>query len=107
MPLDIDTEKEFDIEDLKHDIEQSRATDRWDDAPVEIKELFHQIEWNAVANESPAARRICDCTKSTPVTSSVTVCSTCSRALASMNTNGWQSLRPDTSTRNSKVPRLL
>ena len=52
MPLDIDTEKEFDIEDLQHDIEQSRATDRWDDAPAEIKELFHQIEWNVIDGEN-------------------------------------------------------
>lgn len=54
MPLDIDTEKEFDIEDLKHDIERSRATDRWDDAPAEIKELFHKIEWNVIDGENQA-----------------------------------------------------
>ncbi len=52
MPLVIDTEKEFDIEDLQYDIEQSRATDRWDDAPPEIKELFHQIEWNVIDGDS-------------------------------------------------------
>jgi 5-methyltetrahydrofolate--homocysteine methyltransferase len=52
MPLDIDTEKEFDIEDLQYDIERSRATDRWDDAPAEIKELFHQIEWNVIDGEN-------------------------------------------------------
>ncbi len=52
MPLDIDTEKEFDIEDLQYDIERSRATDRWDDAPAEIKELFHQIEWNVIHGEN-------------------------------------------------------
>ena len=52
MPLDIDTEKEFDIEDLQHDIEQSRATGRWEDAPAEIKELFHQIEWNIIDGEN-------------------------------------------------------
>ena len=37
------------------------------------------------ASDSPAASRSCACTRSTPVTSSVTVCSTCSRAFASMN----------------------
>lgn len=52
MPLDIETEKEFDIEDLQYDIDRSRATDRWNDAPAEIKELFHQIEWNVVDGEN-------------------------------------------------------
>ena len=52
MPLDIDTEKEFDIEDLQHDIERTRATDRWNEAPAEVKELFHQIEWNIVDGEN-------------------------------------------------------
>ena len=56
---------------------------------------------------APCARRICVCTRSTPVTASVTVCSTCSRAFASMKTNGCASSRPETSTRNSNVPRLL
>ena len=51
MPLTIETEKEFDIEDLQHDIETTRETDRWDDAPPEIKELFHQIEWNIIEGE--------------------------------------------------------
>ena len=37
MPLTIDTEKEWDIEDLQYDIEDSRETDRWLDAPAEIK----------------------------------------------------------------------
>ena len=36
MPLIIDTEQEFDIEDLQYDIEDSRETDRWTDAPAEI-----------------------------------------------------------------------
>lgn len=51
MPLTIDTEKEFDLEDLQYDIEDSRETDRWDDAPAEIKELFHLIEWNIIDGE--------------------------------------------------------
>lgn len=51
MPLEIDTEKEFDLEDLKHDIETSRKTDRWDDTPPDVKDLFHQIEWNIIEGE--------------------------------------------------------
>lgn len=51
MPLKIDTEKEFDIEDLQYDIEDSMETDRWTDAPPEIKELFHEIEWNIIDGE--------------------------------------------------------
>jgi 5-methyltetrahydrofolate--homocysteine methyltransferase len=51
MPLNIDTEKEFDLDDLQYDIETSRETDRWDDAPEELKELFHQIEWNIIDGE--------------------------------------------------------
>ena len=51
MPLEIDTEKEFDLEDLKHDIETSRKTDRWDDTPPDVKDLFHQIEWNISEGE--------------------------------------------------------
>ncbi|MFQ5935581.1 MAG: corrinoid protein, partial [Acidiferrobacterales bacterium] len=51
MPLQIDTEKEFDLEDLKHDIETTRKTDRWDEAPADVKELFHQIEWNIIDGE--------------------------------------------------------
>ncbi len=51
MPLVIDTEQEFDLEDLKHDIETTRATDRWNDAPAEIKELFHELEWNIIDGE--------------------------------------------------------
>ena len=35
------------------------------------------------AREAPAAILICDCTMSTPVTSSVTVCSTCTRGFTS------------------------
>ena len=53
MPLDIDTEIEFDIEDLQYDIEQSRATDRWNDAPDNVKDIFHQLEWNIVDGEFP------------------------------------------------------
>ncbi len=52
MPLDIDTDQEFDIEDLQYDIERSRTTDRWQDAPAEIKELFHRIEWNVIDGEN-------------------------------------------------------
>ena len=51
MPLKIDTEKEFDLDDLQYDIETSRETDRWDDAPTDLKELFHQIEWNIIDGE--------------------------------------------------------
>ena len=40
MSLEIETEKEFDLEDLKEDIEVSRKTDRWDDAPAEVKDLL-------------------------------------------------------------------
>jgi 5-methyltetrahydrofolate--homocysteine methyltransferase len=51
MPLQIDTDKEYDIEDLQYDIDESRQTDRWSDAPPEIKELFHRIEWNIIDGE--------------------------------------------------------
>ena len=51
MPLEIETEIEFDLEDLKHDIETSRATDRWNDAPDALKELFHVLEWNIIEGE--------------------------------------------------------
>ena len=51
MPLTIDTEKEFDLEDLQYDIEDSFETDRWDDAPAEIKTLFHELEWNIIDGE--------------------------------------------------------
>lgn len=53
MPLQIDTEKEFDLEDLKVDIDTTRATDRWSDAPAEVKELFHKLEWNIIDGEHP------------------------------------------------------
>ena len=56
---------------------------------------------------APCASLIWVCTRSMPVTASVTVCSTCSLAFASMNTKGCAPGRPDTSTRNSNVPRLL
>ncbi len=51
MPLKIDTDKEQDIEDLQYDIEDTRATDRWSDAPAEVKELFHVLEWNIIDGE--------------------------------------------------------
>ena len=51
MPLVIDTEQEFDLEDLKDDIGTTRQTDRWSDAPLEIKELFHVLEWNIIDGE--------------------------------------------------------
>jgi len=51
MPLEIDTEKENNLDDLKEDIEVTRKTDRWSDAPAEVKELFHQIEWNVIDGE--------------------------------------------------------
>lgn len=51
MPLNINTDKENDIEDLQYDIEDSRSTDRWSDAPAEVKELFHVLEWNIVDGE--------------------------------------------------------
>jgi len=51
MPLQIDTEKDFDLEDLQYDIEDSRETDRWSDAPDNVKELFHVIEWNIIDGE--------------------------------------------------------
>jgi 5-methyltetrahydrofolate--homocysteine methyltransferase len=51
MPLEIDTDKEFDIEDLQYDIEDSMETDRWSDAPPELKKLFHEIEWNIIDGE--------------------------------------------------------
>ena len=58
------------------------------------------------ARLSPAATRICACTRSTPKTSSVTVCSTCRRGLASMKANEASSASFDASSRNSKVQRL-
>ena len=51
MALAIDTDKEQDLEDLQYDIEDSRATDRWSDAPPPIKDLFHVIEWNIIDGE--------------------------------------------------------
>lgn len=51
MPITIDTDKEQDIEDLQYDIDDSRKTDRWSDAPTEIKELFHVLEWNIIDGE--------------------------------------------------------
>ena len=60
MPLDIETETEFDIEDLQYDIERSRTTGRWQDAPAEIKELFHQIEWNIIDGENQGTVELID-----------------------------------------------
>jgi len=51
MALKIETEKEFDLADLKRDIDTSRKTDRWNDAPPELKELFHKLEWNIIDGE--------------------------------------------------------
>lgn len=51
MPLEIETEKEFDLEDLQYDFEDSLETDRWTDAPPEVKELFHELEWNIIDGE--------------------------------------------------------
>jgi 5-methyltetrahydrofolate--homocysteine methyltransferase len=48
MPLSIDTEKEFDLEDLQYSLEDSLETDRWSDAPTQLKALFHEIEWNII-----------------------------------------------------------
>ncbi len=48
MALNIETEHEWNLDDLQTDIDASRATDRWADAPAELKELFHQIEWNII-----------------------------------------------------------
>jgi 5-methyltetrahydrofolate--homocysteine methyltransferase len=51
MPLKIDTDKEYDLEDLQYDIEDTRKTDRWSDAPPEIKDVFHVLEWNIIDGE--------------------------------------------------------
>jgi 5-methyltetrahydrofolate--homocysteine methyltransferase len=51
MPLIIDTDRDFDLDDLQYDIEDSRETDRWSDAPPAIKDLFHTIEWNIIDGE--------------------------------------------------------
>jgi 5-methyltetrahydrofolate--homocysteine methyltransferase len=48
MPLNIETEREWNLEDLQTDIDASRVTDRWTDAPPDLKELFHEIEWNII-----------------------------------------------------------
>jgi 5-methyltetrahydrofolate--homocysteine methyltransferase len=60
MPLNIDTDKENDIEDLQYDIEDSRQTDRWSDAPAEIKELFHILEWNIIDGEHAKTNALID-----------------------------------------------
>ena len=51
MPLEIETELEFDLEDLKESIDKTRQTDRWNDAPDDVKELFHVLEWNIIEGE--------------------------------------------------------
>ncbi|MSO93548.1 MAG: cobalamin-binding protein [Rhodospirillales bacterium] len=51
MALKIETEKEFNLDDLKQDIDTTRKTDRWNDAPTELKELFHKLEWNIIDGE--------------------------------------------------------
>jgi len=51
MPLEIETELEFDLEDLKESIEKTRQTDRWSDAPDDVKDLFHVLEWNIIEGE--------------------------------------------------------
>ena len=51
MPLEIETELEFDLEDLKESIEKTRQSDRWNDAPDDVKELFHVLEWNIIEGE--------------------------------------------------------
>ena len=51
MALEIQTDQEFDIADLKVDIETTRETDRWNDAPAEVKEIFHTLEWNIIDGE--------------------------------------------------------
>ncbi len=48
MPLFIETEVDWDLEDLQYDFEDSMETDRWTDAPEDVKELFHEIEWNII-----------------------------------------------------------
>jgi hypothetical protein len=53
------------------------------------------------ASDSPAATRSWAPTRSTPVTSSVTVCSTWMRGFISMKVNA-----PSAPTRNSTVPAL-
>ena len=58
MPLNINTDKENDIEDLQYDIEDSRATDRWADAPAAIKELFHVLEWNIIDGEHSGTNKL-------------------------------------------------
>ena len=61
--------------------------------------LIDSWEMPSSASVSPEAMRNCACTRSIPVTSSVTVCSTWMRGFISMKT--W---RPSSSTRNSTVP---
>ena len=59
----------------------------------------------SAASVRPAASSSCSRTRSSPVTSSVTVCSTCRRGLASMKAKAASS-PPSASTRNSTVARL-
>ncbi len=65
MALTIDTDKEPDIEDLQFDIDETRKTDRWNDAPGAIKEIFHQLEWNIIDGEHHGTVELIDaCLKS-------------------------------------------
>ena len=57
MALQIDTDRENDLEDLQYDIDDSRQTDRWSDAPAEIKDIFHQLEWNIIDGEHTATTK--------------------------------------------------
>lgn len=54
MAIAIDTDKEQDLEDLQYDIDDTRKTDRWSDAPADIKEAFHVLEWNIIDGEHGA-----------------------------------------------------
>ncbi len=49
--LEIQTDIEFDLEDLKHDLEATCKTGRWNDAPAEVKDTFHELEWNIIEGE--------------------------------------------------------
>ena len=60
MRLKIDTDKEQDIEDLQYDIDDTRATDRWSDAPTDVKELFHVLEWNIIDGEHGGTTKLID-----------------------------------------------
>ena len=96
------------LEDPEHTARRAHGAVGRDRLEVDARlhgEPVHRGPWTggsppspSSASDSPAASRSWACTRSTPVTSSVTVCSTCSRAFASMN----QYCSPPL-TRNSKV----